>query len=415
MSTIDSGLLSPVAAGHDDAVSDERMLRALVDAERSLTGAYVDLGLAPADALAALEGLPADAGIDPAELAVAAAAGGNPVIPLVPRLRAAVPESARVWVHRGATSQDILDTAVMLLAAGALPAVDEHLARTVRALDAAARAHADDVSVARTLTQHAVPTTIGARLAGWSRGIETARRELRAVALPAQLAGAGGTLASFALVTGSHDAARALVAAFARRAGLRTPDAPWHVDRAPVTRLGDALARTTDALGKLAADVATLSRSEIAEVAEGTGGGSSAMPHKQNPARAVLIRSAALRAPQLAATLHLAAALAVDERPDGAWHAEWPTLRELLRLALGASAHAAALVEGLRIDTARAAETARAADGILAERDALAGPIAGAAAGDPDPAGYLGLAGDLAREASDAVTRPDAAKGPDAP
>ncbi|MPS76246.1 MAG: translational GTPase TypA [Microbacterium sp.] len=122
------------------------------------------------------------------------------------------------------------------------------------------------------------------------------------------------------------------------------------MNRWPVTELGDALTQAIDAVGKIATDVATLSRTEIGELAEGTGGGSSAMPQKQNPAASVLIRSAALRAPNLAATLHLASALAADERPDGAWHAEWPTLRELLRLALGATGTAADLVEGLRVD-----------------------------------------------------------------
>ncbi|WP_280116186.1 lyase family protein [Leucobacter coleopterorum] len=136
----------------------------------------------------------------------------------------------------------------------------------------------------------------------------------------------------------------------------------------------------TDALGVIAADVATLSRTEIGELAEGEGGGSSAMPQKQNPARSILIRSAALRAPQLAATLHTAAALAVDERPDGAWHAEWPTLRELLRLARGASTHAKQLVSGLRVNDAAVQRNLGLSRGlIVAERLSLVlGPVLGA-------------------------------------
>ena len=127
-----------------------------------------------------------------------------------------------------------------------------------------------------------------------------------------------------------------------------------------------------DAVGVIAADVATLGRTEIGELAEGVGGGSSAMPQKQNPAASVLIRSAALRAPQLGATLHLASALAVDERPDGAWHAEWPTLRELLRLALGATGTAARLVAGLQVDAAAVARNlARHGGLIVAERLSL--------------------------------------------
>ncbi len=140
--------------------------------------------------------------------------------------------------------------------------------------------------------------------------------------------------------------------------GLDAPDGPWHTSRWPVTEIGDALVQAIDALGKVAADVATLGRTEIGEVSEGVGGGSSAMPQKQNPAEAVLIRSAALRAPHLAATLHVASALAVDERPDGAWHAEWPTLRELLRLAVGAAAHGSSLLAHLRVDVDAAASNA---------------------------------------------------------
>jgi 3-carboxy-cis,cis-muconate cycloisomerase len=138
--------------------------------------------------------------------------------------------------------------------------------------------------------------------------------------------------------------------------------------------------QSVDAVGKLATDVATLQRTEIGELAEGSGGGSSAMPQKQNPVASVLIRSAALRAPGLASTLHLAAALAGDERPDGAWHAEWPTLRELLRLALGATALAASLAEGLRFDADAAARNLAATRGlVLSERLSLVlGPVLGA-------------------------------------
>ena len=181
----------------------------------------------------------------------------------------------------------------------------------------------------------------------WPSGLELASRRLERLDYPAHLGGAGGTLASFVEIPGSAEPAAALPAAFARALDLDAPDAPWHVTRWPITELGDALVQAIDALGKVAGDVATLSRTEIGEVSEGVGGGSSAMPQKQNPAEAVLIRSAALRAPQLGATLHLAASLAVDERPDGAWHAEWPTLRELLRLALRATRHAAAMLAHL--------------------------------------------------------------------
>ncbi|WP_241156142.1 lyase family protein, partial [Leucobacter chromiireducens] len=192
--------------------------------------------------------------------------------------------------------------------------------------------------------------------------------------------GAGGTLASFVEIGGPERAA-ALPAAYAAELGLAVPAAPWHTTRWPVTELGDALVQAGAALGVIAADVATLSRTEIGELAEGTGGGSSAMPQKRNPAHSVLIRSAAIRAPHLGATLHAAAGLAVDERPDGAWHAEWPALRELLRLARGAAAHAASLSAGLRADAAAAARNLALTDGlIVAERIAIVlGPVLGAA------------------------------------
>ncbi|MFS0734804.1 lyase family protein [Microbacterium sp. 1P10UB] len=381
MSAIDSGLLSPVTAGRDALVDDAAFLDAAIRAEVALVRAYAAVGVAPASAADDVAGA---LGVDGDErgagrpsnrinldgLAAASVVGGNPIIPLVGLLKERVPAESRAWVHRGATSQDIWDTAIMDVAARAVAQVRTSLTETAEALLVLGESHADDVAAARTLTQHAVPTTIGARVAGWSRAVERAAARLDALEFPAQLGGAGGTRASFVEVTGSIEGAQALAAAYA---GVEEAPAPWHVDRAPVTGIGDALVTTLDALGKFAGDVATLSRTEIGEVSEGEGGGSSAMPQKQNPTEAVLIRSAALRAPHLAATLHLASALAVDERPDGAWHAEWPTLRELLRLALGASAHAAHLAAHLRVDAAAARANLASSGGlIVAERLSIA-------------------------------------------
>ncbi|WP_217423933.1 lyase family protein [Agromyces sp. Marseille-P2726] len=406
---LDAGLLSPVTVGHD-RVTDAAVVDALVTAEVGLARAYGEVGLAPKDAVDAIadatgwdatERLCRGHGVDAAELAAASVAGGNPVIPLVGMLRRKVPESARIWVHRGATSQDILDTALMIVARRAVRQVRSGLDEIESALGAFAGAHRDEVGAARTLTQHAVPTTVGLRAAAWLRGIRRAKDRLDRLTLPAQLGGAGGTLASFTEIaargldapeTGpalherwGADASpatltRALVSQFASEVTLTAPEAPWHTTRWPVTELGDALVATIDAVGVVAADVATLSRTEIGELAEGTGGGSSAMPQKQNPTASVLIRSAALRAPQLAATLHLASALAVDERPDGAWHAEWPTLRELLRLASGSTATAAGLVARLRVDHDAVARNVRLTRGlVVAERISLVlGPVIGA-------------------------------------
>ena len=368
---LDAGLLSPVTVGHDAAVSDAALLSALVGAEIALVRAGERLGLVPAEAAEEIAAR-GEAGIDLAELTSAAVAGGNPVIPLVVGLRAGVSDSTSSWIHRGATSQDILDTALMMIAVRARTEILAHLDRARRTLRDLAGAHRDTVAVARTLTQHAVPTTLGARAATWLGGVDRAAKRLSGLELPAQLAGAGGTLASFVEIAGTETAAR-FPLVFAEEAGLAPPPAPWHVMRWPVTELGDALVQSIDALAKIAADVATLSRTEIGELAEGVGGGSSAMPQKRNPTASVLVRSAGIRAPHLGATLHAAAALAVDERPDGAWHAEWPVLRELLRLTLGAAATAAEMLAGLRVDAAAVTRSLGASGGlILSERLALA-------------------------------------------
>ncbi|MEU9732833.1 3-carboxy-cis,cis-muconate cycloisomerase [Streptomyces sp. NPDC048002] len=327
------------------ATADAAYLQALLDAEAALTRAQ-----GPAAAAAAVTAA-ADAGrYDVASIARRARSGGNPVIPLVADLTRAVGEEYGPYVHRGATSQDIMDTATMLVAHRSLGAVLDDLARTASALARLAAEHRDTALPGRTLTQHAVPTTFGLKAAGWRALVLDARDRVTAVrdSLPVQLGGAAGTLAAFTAY-GAEDATE-LVAAYAREAGLAAPTLPWHTLRTPVADLAGCLAFTAGALGKIAADVLTLSRTEIGELAEGSGGGSSAMPHKANPVRSTLIAAAARRAPQLAATLYGSLA-AEDERPAGAWHAEWEPLRELLRLTGGAARDAAELTEGLRVNT----------------------------------------------------------------
>ncbi|MER5755575.1 3-carboxy-cis,cis-muconate cycloisomerase [Streptomyces sp. NPDC002088] len=346
----DSGLLAPGWAGSPaaSATGDTAYLRALLDAEAALTRAQAALGLAPAAAATAVTEAADGAGFDVRDLALRARAGGNPVIPLVADLTKAVGQEYGPYVHRGATSQDIMDTATMLVAVRTLGPVLADLARTERALAELAAGHRDTPMPGRTLTQHAVPTTFGLKAAGWRSLVLDARDRLTAVRdrLPAQLGGAAGTLAAFS-VYGADDAL-ALPAAYARELGLREPLLPWHTLRTPIADLAGGLAFAAGALGKVATDVLTLARTEVGEVAEGSGGGSSAMPHKANPVRSTLIAAAARRAPQLAATLY-GSLVAEDERPAGAWHAEWEPLRELLRLVGGAARDAAELTEGLRV------------------------------------------------------------------
>lgn len=421
----DAGLLSPVSVGADALVADDAVVAALVAAEVALVRALGSVGAAPDAAVADVERAAAGLRIDAAELAAGAVADGNPVGGIVARMRAAVADpGSSAWVHRGATSQDILDTAIAIVADRAIETIEADLGRIVAALAAHATRYRDVPAAARTLTQHAVPTTIGARFADWLVQVAEAADELAGAGLPAQLGGAAGTLAALVEDVGL-EAASAVPTAFAAAAGLPASDGPWHTRRTAVTRLGDALTRVVDALGRIAADVATLTRTEIGELSEGGGGGSTAMPQKQNPVRSVLIRSAALRAPLLGAQLHIAAANAVDERPDGAWHAEWPALRELLRIALGAAAHGAALAEGLVVDEAAVARNLAATNGLIVSerlmralgpslgRDAVQRLVDRAAAGDDlarllaempgvddastllDPAGYLGITGAL--------------------
>jgi 3-carboxy-cis,cis-muconate cycloisomerase len=371
----DHGLLDPVTLRVRALADDEAVLAALLDVEVAWAQALVDTSDAPTELPAALEKAAGHLDLDAAALAAAGEAGGNPVIPLVRALRDAVgqtdPDSAG-WVHRGLTSQDVLDSALMLVAARTLDRVHADLAAVSSALARLVQEHRETVMVARTLGQHALPTTFGAKAAGWLEGVLDARERLATAraALPVQCGGAAGTLALADLTTDGRSLD--VAASFADRLGLGWPGRPWHTSRGPVTGLGDALTAVTDALGKVAADVALLVRPEVAELAEPAAegrGGSSTMPQKRNPVLSVLVRSAALQAPLLAASLHTSAAMAADERPDGAWHAEWPVLRRLLLLTAGAGAVAAELLDGLQVrPDAMAAHLDQTGPLVLAER-----------------------------------------------
>ncbi|GAA3282660.1 3-carboxy-cis,cis-muconate cycloisomerase [Dactylosporangium vinaceum] len=393
-------LLWPGDERAGDIFADAAVLAAMIRVEAAWLGALADAGIAPPPAADELHGLVDDADI--AAIAAGAEAGGNPVIALLglvrPRL-AARNAAAASWLHKGLTSQDTLDTALVLCLRPAVGAILEHIADQVGSLSALARRHRSTPMAGRTLTQHAVPITAGLRFATWLNQILDARERLTAAsaALPVQLGGAAGSLAAVAALAGTPDAARRLVAATAAALDLPARD-PWHTSRIPVTSIGDALVTCTDAWGRLANDVLTGSRPEIGELVEEPGegrGGSSAMPNKRNPVLAVLVRRAALAGPPLAATLHAAAAATLDERADGAWHVEWATIRALSRLTVTAAAQTSELLRQLRVDVDRMAATLAAArPGIDAEQRSVS---PGARAGTP----YAGAADQIIDAALD--------------
>jgi 3-carboxy-cis,cis-muconate cycloisomerase len=403
---VDAGLLSPVSAGTEVAAltTDRAVLQALLDAEAALARAQARLGLVPAAAAAAITAAARADRVDLAAIAAKGRDGGNPVIPLVPELTAAVravDPAAAAYVHSGATSQDILDTALMLVSQRALRVLGRDLDRTADALARLAAAHRDTPAVGRTLTRHAVPTTFGLKAAGWLELAATAADRVRALAdaLPVSLGGAAGTLAGYVEQARLRDPAvdvgsfvDALVAAYAAETGLAEQVLPWHVLRVPVADLGATLALVTGALGKLAVDVLGMTRTEVGEVAEPAAagrGGSSAMPHKRNPVLATLVRSAALQVPALAAVL-TQSLVAEDERPAGAWHAEWQPLRDCLRLAGGAAATAAELAGGLVVFPDRLrADLDRTGSSVVSERLAA---VLGAALGKDAARDVLGRA-----------------------
>jgi 3-carboxy-cis,cis-muconate cycloisomerase len=334
----------------------------MLDAEAALARAAERAGLAPAGAGAAVTAAARAERFDPAGIGAQAALTGNPVPALVRALTSQVPEFARPAVHLGATSQDILDSAAMLLARRAAGVIDADLAAAADAAARLAAAHSGTVMAGRTLLQQAVPVTFGLVAAGWLTGIDEARARLAAVRrdrLAAQLGGAAGTLASLG------DAGPDVLRYFSAELGLPAPALPWHTDRLRVTELAAALAGVCAALGKTARDVTLLAQSEVGEVSEGdpAAGGSSAMPHKRNPVAAVVILGCTRQAPGLLAGL-AAAAEQEHQRAAGAWHAEWEPLARLLRLTGSAASWAAALLAGLRVDTGRMAANLAAARGL---------------------------------------------------
>ena len=330
-------------------------VQALLDVEVALATAEADVGVIPASCVNDIRAVAKAELFDVAALHDEAERAGNLVIPLVRRLTEAVaavnPESAR-YVHYGATSQDIIDTALVVQLRSTAPSVHDSLTRAIGSAAGMARRFATAPMVGRTLLQHASPTTFGVKAAGWLDMLARCRRRLGEAidgATVVQFGGASGTLASFG------DAGLAVAEAFARVLSLSVPEMPWHTQRDRLAGVAAALGTTCGALGKVGRDLTLLAQPEVGEAMEAPAsgrGGSSSMPHKQNPVRAITAVRGAIRAPGLVATL-LSAMPHEHERAAGAWHAEWETMPELLRLTKASADAVADALADLVVDTER--------------------------------------------------------------
>jgi 3-carboxy-cis,cis-muconate cycloisomerase len=279
--------------------------------------------------------------LDPEAIAEAGRASGNPLVPLVEQLG---PDA-----HRGATSQDALDTASVLVARRALRLIDAELAGVAGRCAELAAEHRDTPMAARTLLQQALPTTFGLKAAGWLVAVDEARDRLAGVVLEVELGGAAGTLAAL-----GDDGLRVL-AALAAELELAEPVLPWHTRRGRIGELGAALALAAGAVEKIALDVKLMAQTEVGEVSEssaGGRGGSSTLPHKRNPVGAALAIACAHGA-RGAASVLLGAQAQEHERAAGAWQAEWEPLSRALALTGGAAAALGESLGGLEVDAAR--------------------------------------------------------------
>ncbi|MDX8036744.1 3-carboxy-cis,cis-muconate cycloisomerase [Lentzea sp. BCCO 10_0856] len=348
----DTGFLSPGWAdtGADHLLDDRAWLAAMVEVELALARAQVKVGIVPPDVPDAIAATVDMTQFDWEGLVSGVRATGNPAVVFVSQLTkivAATDQRAADYVHRGSTSQDILDTATMLVTRRVLDRVHADLSRVASALAGLAGTYRDTVMAGRTLTQHAVPITFGLKASGWLNSVMDVLDRLDRLALPVSLGGAAGTLAAYQEFTDGD--CLDLVEPFADELGLTAPLVPWHSARLPIVDIGTTLAAVTGVLGKIAADVEVLTRTEIGELAEPQApgrGASSAMPQKRNPVYVTAILTAARQVPQLVAVLHQSMVVP-DERSAGGWHAEWQPLRECLRLAAGAARNAADLTNGL--------------------------------------------------------------------
>jgi 3-carboxy-cis,cis-muconate cycloisomerase len=331
-----------------EALSDQAWLEGLLEAELALVNACSLAGVVPAASASQIAEACNASQYDAHRVAEAGRVAGNPVEPLVVELRRRVGETHARFVHYGATSQDILDSAAMLVSRRSLALIDDDLAAVAALCAGLADEHRGTVMAARTLLQQAVPTTFGAKAAVWLVGIVEGRSRLQEAAerLPAQLGGAAGTLAAYG------ERGPEVLRLYAAELDLREPVVPWHTARGPVAELGAALALGAGALGKIARDVLLLAQTEVGEVAERDSGVSSTMPNKQNPIGAVLA-VACERHARVNAGLLLESVVAEHERAAGAWHAEWSALTAALASTGGAAAAVRRSLHGLQVNAAR--------------------------------------------------------------
>jgi 3-carboxy-cis,cis-muconate cycloisomerase len=346
---------------------DVAYLQHMLDFEAALARAEAAAGVIPAGAAGPIEQACKAGSFDLAELAEAATRSGNLAIPLVKALTAAVAkadaEAAR-YVHWGATSQDVIDTAAMLTLRAGVDALLADLDRAIAGFARLARRHRDTAMVARTWLQHALPMPFGLKLAEYAAALHRTRKRLqrlRGEGLALQFGGAAGTLAALG------DKGIVVAERLADELKLPLPEAPWHAHRDRVADAASVLAILAGSCGKIARDVQLMMQTDVAEAFEPWGegrGGSSTMPHKRNPVAAATALAAATLAPNLAATI-LAAQVGDHERSAGPWHAEWPTMPSLLLVSSGALAAIVDIAEGLEVDASRMRANLDATGGLI--------------------------------------------------
>lgn len=354
-----------------DTVSERAWIGAMLQAEAALAQAEASVDVIPSAAADQIAAHCRIEEVDPAAIVGASRPVGNPVEPLARALRARVPDESAGYIHFGATSQDILDTASMLIARDALTIIERDLQSLADHLAEMAEAHRTTLMVSRTLLQHALPITLGLKAAQWLAGVTRARAglcHLHVECLAAQLGGAAGTLAALG------DAGTAVAAEYARLLGLAEPQLPWHTERTRLIEIGAALAQAAGAVDKIALDVILLAQTEVQEVAEGgdeSRGGSSTMPHKRNPIGSVLARACAREA-RPTIDLLLRSTEQEHERAAGAWHAEWQALTSALTFTGGAVAWLEEVMAHLEVYPERMRENFDATHGlVMAERVTL--------------------------------------------